>query len=318
MRHLITCMGELLIDFLPIEEAGKTAGFRMFPAGSLLNVAVGIARLDAPAAFAGKVATDFFGRVLRGYAESERIDTRFLLNDTAQSTLAFVAIEDNEPAYSFYGDDAADTRLLPEDLPQAFFDETAILHVGSISLLRGSTPGAVIAACERLKGHALISFDPNIRPGLVHNEAGYRATIDQMLKLADLVKISAADLAWLIPGATPADAAAMLLRHGPALVVVTRGAEGVLALRQGAETPFQVPAFAIILADTIGAGDSFNGGLLSGLLERGVKSREALLQLPAERLQETLRYAAAVAALTCTRPGADPPRREVVEQMLAK
>ncbi|MCU0490671.1 MAG: carbohydrate kinase [Chloroflexaceae bacterium] len=315
MHRLITSLGEILIDFLPIEEGGNTVGFRMFPGGSLLNVAVGTARLGQPTAFAGKVSTDFFGRRLRAYAEGEGIDTRFLLNDEALSTLAFVAIEDNEPAFSFYGEGAADTLLTADELPQALFEETAILHIGSISLLRGSTPDAIETTFGRLKSQALLSLDPNLRPGLVKDEAGYRARLARLTARTDIFKISAADLGWYMPGVPLEEAAAAIAREGPALVVVTQGGKGGLALRPG-EALQAVPIFPVQVADTVGAGDTFNAGMLTGLAERGVYSRESLASLPAAELTEVLRFAAAAAAINCTRAGANPPTRAEVAGML--
>src|SRR5262245_47069216 len=131
MSTFITSIGEILIDFVPIEERGATVGFRMHAGGAPFNVAVGVARLGRPAAFVSKVASDFFGRYLRARVQDEGIDTRFLLDAEAQSTLAFVAMERGEPAYSFYGEGAADTLLTAEELPAALFDETHILHFGS-------------------------------------------------------------------------------------------------------------------------------------------------------------------------------------------
>ena len=315
MAPLITCMGEALIDFLPIVEGGRTIGFRMHPGGSLLNVAVAVARLGQPVALATKLSNDLFGSFLRSYAVAQGIATHWMVDDAAQSTLAFVAEVDGEPAFGFYGDGTADTRLTPADLPESLFAETAILHVGSISLLRGSTPAAVLAAVERLRGRALISIDPNLRPSLVRDELGYRALLDQLFRLSDLVKISAADLGWLMPGVALDAAAQALLAHGPALVVVTRGGDGVLAARPGAVL-LELPAFRVTLADTVGAGDSFNAGLLTRLAELGAATRSGLEQLPATVLSEVLRFATAVAALNCTRPGADPPTRAEVEHFL--
>ncbi len=314
MTRLLTSMGEILIDFLPILADGQTTGFTMHAGGAPYNVAVGMARLGQPTAFAGKVATDLFGRYLRGCAAGEGIDLRFLLDDAGQSTLAFVASEDGEPAYAFYGDAAADTRLTATEVPDALFAETAILHCGSISLLRGSTPAAVLATVERLRGHALISFDPNLRPGLVRDEAAYRALLAQMFALTDIVKVSTMDLGWLLPGRPLEAALADLQAQGPALVVITQGGAGVLALH-GTERR-QVPAFQVPVVDTVGAGDAFSAGLLAGLAERGITSRAALTALPAADLDDTLRFAAAVAALTCTRAGADPPTRTAVRAFL--
>src|SRR5439155_26005042 len=191
----------------------------------------GLARLDRPVAFAGKVADDFFGRYLRAYVEQQGIDTRFLLTETAQSTLAFVAIEGGEPAFAFYGEGAADTLLNAQELPEALFEETSILHFGSISLLLGSTPGAVLSTVERLKGRALLSFDPNLRPGLVRDETAYRELLSRLFALSDIVKLSAADISWLAPGQPVEEYAAGLASQGPALVAVTQGSQGVLAVR---------------------------------------------------------------------------------------
>ncbi|GAB4116689.1 MAG: carbohydrate kinase [Roseiflexaceae bacterium] len=307
MAPLITSMGEILIDFLPMNEAGHTVGFRMFPGGSPLNVAVASARLGQPTAFAGMVARDFFGRYLRQYATSQQIDTRFLLDSDASSTLAFVAIEDNEPSFSFYGEGAADTLLTPALLPDAFYAETRALHVGSISLLRGTTPQAVLAAVEGLRSKALIQFDPNIRPGLIHDAAAYRALIDHLAGMVDIFKISAADLEWLMPGLSLEEAAQRIAAFGPALVIVTQGGKGGLALRDGQR--LRIPAFAITLADTVGAGDTFNGGFLVALAEREALSRQALAELAPDQLSAALRMASAAAALNCTRAGCDPPTR---------
>ena len=164
---LIRCIGEALIDFLPLPGDGRTAGFGMHAGGSSLNVAVAAARLGRPAALAGKVSTDYFGRYLRAYVETEGVDVRWLIPADSPTTLAFVALESGDPVFSFYGQGAADTLLSEVDLPDALFQETTILQVGSISLLRGTTPGSVLAACQRMAGTALISLDPNVRPDLV-------------------------------------------------------------------------------------------------------------------------------------------------------
>lgn len=314
MSHLITCMGEVLVDFLPIEEGGRAVGFRMHAGGSPFNVAVGLARLGQPVAFASKVSTDLFGRYLREHIEAEGISMRFLLASQAPSTLAFVAIEEGEPAYAFYDEGAAHTLLSMEEVPIELFEETTILHFGSISLLRGITPATVLQTARRLKGRALLSFDPNLRPGLVRDPSAYRALLDKLFSLADIVKVSAADLAWLAPGQSIEQAAADLLARGPALVVVTQGGEGVLALRQGSR--IAVPGFSVEVEDTVGAGDAFSAGLLAALAERGVASRSALEEMAAEALESALTFGAAVAAMTCTRQGADPPRRGQVARFL--
>ncbi|HMA33256.1 MAG TPA: carbohydrate kinase [Chloroflexia bacterium] len=316
MTGLVTTMGEILVDFLPQTEAGQLIGFRMHPGGAPFNVAVGVGRLGQPVAFAGKLAGDLFGHYLQAHVVQEGIDTRFLRSGAGQSTLAFVAMENGEPAFAFYGDGAADTRLEAAEIPAALFTETRIFHCGSISLLRGSTPAAVLATAERLHGHALLSFDPNIRPGLVDDAPAYRALLDRLFALADIVKLSAVDLTWLAPGWEAPAIVAEFAQRGPALLLVTQGSQGVLA-RRGADT-WRVPAYPVAVVDTVGAGDAFSAGLLAGLAERGIYSRAQLLALPVADLLATIQFAGAVAALTCTRPGADPPRRAEVMDFLAQ
>jgi fructokinase len=302
MQNLITSMGEILIDFLPIKERNQTVGFLMHPGGAPMNVAVGVARLGQPAAFASKVSLDMFGRFLRDFVAQQGVDSRFMLDTAAQSTLAFVKMTGAEPEYNFYTTATADTLLTIDELPDALFAETRMLHYGSISLLRGTTPAAVLATARRLKGR------------------GYRATLQQAMHLADILKISAADLQWLMPDLRVEEAAARLLALGAALVVVTRGGAGVYALRSqdGGARPLELPAFPVNVVDTVGAGDSFSGGLLASLAERAVFSRTALEALSLDELASCLRFATAVSALTCTRAGADPPDRATVARFLAE
>lgn len=320
MQNLITSMGEILIDFLPIKESGQTVGFLMHPGGAPMNVAIGVARLGQPAAFASKLSSDMFGRFLRDFVIRQGVDARFMLESTAQSTLAFVTMVDSEPEYNFYTTQTADTLLTIDELPAALFEETRILHYGSISLLRGTTVQAVLATVERLKGRALLSCDPNLRPGLIEDETGYRAMLNRAMALADIIKISAADLDWLMPGRSVEDAAAELLRLGPALVVVTRGGAGVYALRSESGTPrsLEIPAFKVPVVDTVGAGDSFSGGLLASLGDRGVVTRAALTALVPDELAYCLKFATAVSALTCMRAGADSPDHPAVTRFLAE
>jgi len=277
---------------------------------------VGVGRLGLPVAFAGKVADDYFGRFLRSYIVAEGIDTRFLTMAAGRSTLAFVAMEDGQPTFSFYGEGAADTLLSVADVPDALLMETAILHVGSISLLSGTTPATVLATVERLKGRALLSLDPNLRPAVVQDELGYRALLQRLFTLVDILKLSDADLAWLMPNVPVEEAIRALLAQGPALVVVTRGAQGARAVRAGASV-VSVAGFSVEVVDTVGAGDTFCGALLARLALHGVVTRAALQDVSGEGLEEMLRFATAAAALNCMRAGANPPRYVEVEQFLA-
>lgn len=322
-RNVITCLGEGLMDMLPFSEEGETVGFRLAPAGSILNVAVGLARLGDPAAFAGKLADDFFGRRIRERLRAEGVRLDYLTMARGHSTLAFVMPPEGasaEPSFAFYGEGAADTLLTLADLPSALFDETAALHVGSISLLRGTTPLTARSVAERLRGRALLSLDPNIRPGLIEDEIGYRTLLDHIIAQTDVLKLSLADLAWLEPGAEredPPEVAARYATRGPALVALTLGDAGAVIVTSGGFVARQV-APSVTVADTVGAGDAFAAGLLDALLARGATTRGALAALTVEQIEEALRWATVVATLTCARPGANPPRREEALALMAR
>lgn len=320
MKNLITCIGEILIDFLPIDSTGTTTGFHMHPGGAPFNVAVGLAHLGHPVAFVSKVSSDYFGRYLLAYAQAQGIDTRCLLTSAAApSTLAFVAIESGEPVFTFYGEGAADALLHLDDIPPACFADTSILHFGGISLLRGTTPATVLSVVEQLQGQALVSFDPNMRPRLIRDEQSYRALLQRFFGLSDVIKISAADCAWLAPDQPVERVATELLAQGAAFVAVTHGSAGVLALRitpAGQIERWHVPAYPVEIRDTVGAGDAFSAGLLAALAKRGVVSRATLVSLAPAEIEAALHFASAVAALTCTRVGANPPMYVDVMQFL--
>ncbi|MGH7419975.1 MAG: carbohydrate kinase family protein, partial [Candidatus Rokuibacteriota bacterium] len=269
-------------------------GFRMHPGGSPFNVAVGLARLGARVEFAAKVSTDFFGRLLLGHLKQEHIGTRFLSRSDAPTTLAFVALDRGDPAFSFYQEGTADTLLDPEDL-SAEIGRCHVLHFGSISLLRDPTASTIAGLVDRLSGGPLLSFDPNIRPAQVRDPPAFRGLIDRLLRAADLVKVSAADLHWLAGGHSGEDAAREILDRGPALVVVTLGVHGCYAASRRISR--HLPAPRVQVVDTVGAGDAFTAGLLSELAGRHVISRETLEAAEPAALEDALRFALAAAAL---------------------
>jgi fructokinase len=338
MNTLVTCMGESLIDFVSLnatdhgESLSGTGGrpedwrkvvpenavntdFRMHSGGSILNVAVGLARLGHHVAFVGKIAEDFFGHQLLLTLKAEGIDTRYLSTTKAQTALAFVAMEKGEPVYSFYGDGTADTLLSADDVPESLYQETALLHVGSISLLRGTTPATILETFERLKGKALLSLDPNIRASLIHDESAYRGLLQRLIALTDILKLSNVDLAWLLPGVSVEESLRHLCELGPALVIITQGQKGVLARSESSQT-IQVSTFPVTVIDTVGAGDTFCAGVLARLADEAILSRESVLALTEQELQAVISFASAAAALNCTREGADPPHRSEVEHYL--
>ena len=293
----VTVLGEAVVDLVQAADGRFTA----HPGGSPLNVAVGLARLGVPATLLARFSTSRFGRQLRTHAETNGVDLRHAVDTDDPATLAIASLGgDGTATYDFYVDGTADWQWRAEELSPALTGR-GILHTGSLAVFL--SPGADRVAdalrAARARG-ALVSVDPNIRPGLIGTPAQARARTEHLVRLAHLVKASEEDVAWLYPDRPVED----VLRHwqqlGVALAVVTLGAGGALAL--SGTRGFRQPAPAVEVLDTIGAGDAFTAGLLAEL-------SRATPGWPDEDVAAALRYAVEVAAVTCTRAGADPPYR---------
>jgi fructokinase len=312
---MIICCGESLIDFIPTEARDGSPAFRPANGGALHNVALALGRLDIPVALAGGISTDFFGEALASGLEANGVSPAFLERLDRPTTLAFVKLEAGEARYAFYDAEAADRHWRLDAMPPLVPD-VAALHFGGISLIRQPAADAYAELMRREAEARVITFDPNIRPGLVQDEAGYRARLHDFFRLAHIIKVSDADLAWLSPGAEEAALAAGWLAAQARLVLVTRGGEGATIHSRGG--PVSRPAIPIKVADTVGAGDAFMAGLLAALHDRGRLSPERLDALTGSDLAEVLDFALAVAAIACSRIGADPPRRADLAEFRAE
>ena len=308
---MIVVCGESLIDLVPVTRGDEPA-YVARAGGSSFNVALGLGRLGAPVGFLGRLSSDPFGRMLRRRLLAGGVDCAFVQEGDEPSTLAIVHLEEgSEPVYAFHGEGAADRLLRVEDLPEALPAEVAALHFGSISMVREPGASAFEALMRREHGGRVLSLDPNVRPSLVGERAAYVARLEGWVALADVVKVSQADLAWLYPATAPDVAAADWLARGPGLVVVTRGHDGAFAL--AASGRVDVAGVAVPVSDTVGAGDAFTSGLLAWLHETGRLDRVRLRAIPADALRTSLVFANRAAAITCTRAGAQPPTRAEME-----
>lgn len=302
---MFLCCGEALIDMIPVSGADGCAAFAPHTGGAVFNTAVALGRLGVRAGFLGGLSQDFLGQMLVDELTASGVDTSLSPRMDCPCTLAFVRLVNGQARYTFYDENTALRALTPDSLP-ALPDRVTGLFLGGISLIAEPCGSAYEALCLREAGRRLIMLDPNIRPGFIADEARYRARLTRMIAGADIVKLSDEDLAWLIPGNAD-DAAKQLLAMGPALVLVTRGAEGAQAWR--AQGGLRVDAPRVQVADTVGAGDTFNAGFLAGLDDLGVGCRETLLALNAAQLAQALELAVRAAAITVSRPGANPPWR---------
>ncbi|WP_333821879.1 carbohydrate kinase family protein [Pinisolibacter sp.] len=303
---MIVVAGEALMD---VYEAGTTPTGSMLDArmgGSPFNVAIGLARLGMPAAFFGGISTGILGdRLARALAE-EGVDLGPAVRLDAPTTLALVGLRPNGvPDYAFYGHGAADRSLALDTLARV--PAASAYHFGSYSMVVEPTASTLLALARRESGRAVISWDPNVRPTVEPDPEVWRALVARMLPLAHLIKVSDEDLSILFPGRDPADVAGEWLAAGVRLVVVTRGGLGGSAWTGAGRV--DRPARQVAVVDTVGAGDTFQAALLTALAEGGHLAPDALGRLAGETLAEILDFAATAAALTCTRRGADLPRR---------
>jgi len=275
-----------------------------------MNCAVSAARLGAKTRFAGTISTDFFGDQIHAHLDRNQVDCTAVTRVPNPSTLAFVKkANDGSARYAFYTEGSADRALTHEHL-SGKIPAGALLQIGSISLIGDPESQAILQAVSAAKDEHIVIFDPNIRLSLINNEADYRARIGRAIETAAIVKTSDEDLEWMFPNTTEEQAVGKLLAAGVHLVVVTRGAQGSSAISM--ESRVNVEAIEVDVSDTIGAGDSYMAALLVWLDEHAIIAREQLAELSEEQRRLMLEFAGKVSAVTCSRVGADPPRREEV------
>ncbi|MGJ8527171.1 carbohydrate kinase family protein [Maritalea sp.] len=301
---MIVCCGEALIDMLPREIGNEGSGYLPVSGGAVFNTAITLGRLGESAGFFTGLSTDLFGQQIDESLKQSKVDASFCKRHDLPTTLAFVKLTDGHAEYAFYDENSAGRMIAEADLP-TFGTDIQALHFGAISLIPDPCGATYEALMAREAKSRVISFDPNIRPGFVKDEATYRARMERMLKHADIIKVSDEDLNWLMPDVGFETAAQQMIADGASIVLMTKGSEGVDAITRTGKV--SVPAQKAVVVDTVGAGDSFNGGLLAGLRRSGVLNKQDLQTIDDTILVKALDLAVNVAAITVSRAGANPP-----------
>lgn len=303
--------GEALMDVYTGEwtATGMTLDARI--GGSPLNVAQGLARLERPVAFLAGLSTDACGERLLASLRAEGVDTSLVLRSDAPSTLSVISVDAaGVPRYAFHGTGAADRQITHDTLP-ALPEAARVLQFGSYALAVEPVGSALRALAARERERRLIAYDPNVRLNVEPDLAHWRAVVEQMVSIAHLVKVSDEDLGLLYPAESPEQVAARWLARGTSLVAVTRGSDGASAWTGAAQAGVPSPLTEVV--DTVGAGDTFQAALLTWLDEHDALTPEALSALDHASLADLLRFAARAAAITCSRRGADMPRRDKLD-----
>ncbi|MEU5219992.1 carbohydrate kinase [Streptomyces sp. NPDC020807] len=288
-------IGECVADIVRA-PAGSGAADRVHAGGSPANVAYGLARLGRDVTLLTQLADDPTGRLIADHLEGAGVRVE-VGGVPARTPSAVVGLDERGQAtYTF------DIAWTWEVGPTPYAPAPAHVHIGSVAAVTEPGATAVLAVTETLRDRATVSYDPNVRPALMGEHGAAVARVERCVALSDLVKASDEDLAWLYPGESPDAVAEHWLGLGPALVLVTRGGDGSLAVTRRETVRADAPA--VTVADTVGAGDSFMSAVLDTLAGRG---RAELGELGGACLAEVLRRAGAAAAVTVSRAGAQPP-----------
>jgi fructokinase len=310
VKRVFVVVGEALVDLVG-QRGGRTLA--VHPGGSPANVALGLGRLGVSVTLMTRLGRDSFGEMIRHHLEASGVRVDGGPAEGFSTSLAVAMLAAGVASYDFRIQwDVGDLSPLPV--------EARCLHTGSLATALAPGHHRVIDLMQREhdRGRVTISYDPNARPALLGEPDRARPDIEHLVTLSDVVKVSDEDLAWLYPGRNDEEIAREWLQSGPALVVVTRGGAGVYALSANVE--LRRGAVPIDLVDTVGAGDSFTSGLLDGLHRAdllGASRRDALAAIDQATLESVTEEAAMIAAITCSRPGADPPTRAELEAALA-
>ena len=294
----VLVVGEALVDLI-VSPGG---GIEAVAGGGPFNIARTVARLGVPCAFGGGVSDDAFGRSIAALLEEDGVATPVSERTGLPTTLALAELDAGGGAtYRFYIDGTSAPDVTLDDLPP--LDGLRVLAVGTLGLVMHPIADTVDAAVAAVGESTLVFVDPNCRPGTIRDDAAYRALLDRLFARADVVKVSGDDLAYLDPDRPGLETAQDIVARGARIVLFTDGADAVRIVT--ADDVVTVPVPAVDVVDTVGAGDSFGGAFLAFWEAEG-RGRDDLGD--ADAVRATVGRAVVVAGITCTRPGANPPR----------
>lgn len=307
---MILCCGETLIDMLPVQDQTGETCYRPHCGGAAFNSAIALGRLGVDVALISGISSDQFGRQLQRELYQSQVDCELAVRTDRPTTLAFVELNDGQASYRFWDQGSAMREIRFQDFSPVP-DHVSLLLFGGISLCNDPIGSSLVMLARSVQKDKLVMLDLNIRPGFAEDETAYRARLDEMISLADVIKLSEEDLDLLYPGNDAQGVKLQRLRsRSSALLLFTRGAQGAVAvMRSGVEVVVAAPEVTVV--DTVGAGDSFNAGFLASLIAQGKLSKSVLQGCEEAESEASLRMAlelaTRVASLSVSRAGANPP-----------
>ena len=303
---MILCCGESLIDMVPEQSVSGDLCFVPKVGGAVFNTAVALGRLSSQVALFTGVSRDFFGKQLEQELQDSQVGTKYLSHQNGPTTLAFVHLENGQATYTFYTENAADTTLLQANSPKPEVEFDA-LFFGGISLCTDPTASTMLNLMRNRSESSVTMLDPNIRPSFISHEPSYRTRLGEMIALSDILKLSDEDLNWLVPDDQDTKAQIeKLIGASNKLVLITKGSEGADAFQAGKKIA-TASSPKVEVKDTVGAGDTFNAGLLHSLTQNRALTKQNCRSPDVLILNEALAYATKAASMTVSRKGANPP-----------
>ncbi len=301
---MIICCGEALIDMLPRETTLGEKGFAPYAGGAVFNTAIALGRLGQPTGFFTGLSDDMMGDILRDTLAASHVDFSFSAVSSRPTTIAFVKLINGQASYAFYDEGTAGRMITEADLP-SLPHKCEALHFGAISLIPEPCGTTYEALMAREYQKRVISFDPNIRPGFITDKQKHLDRLNRMAAMSDIIKFSDEDLEWFGLKGDDDARAGYWLAQGTKLVVITRGAEGATAYTPGFKV--SVPGERVTVVDTVGAGDTFDAGILASFKMQDLLTKEKIAALTEGQVRAALALGAKAAAVTVSRAGANPP-----------
>jgi len=301
---MILCCGEALIDMLPRETTLGEKGFAPYAGGAVFNTAIALGRLGQPTGFFTGISDDMMGDVLRETLAKSNVDYSLAAVSSRPTTIAFVKLVNGQATYAFYDEGTAGRMITEADLP-VLGDDCEAMHFGAISLIPEPCGGTYEALMAREYKKRVISFDPNIRPGFIKDKPKHMDRVARMAAMSDIIKFSDEDLDWFGMQGDHDTLAAHWLNEGAKLVVLTRGADGATGYTKTFKA--NVPSERVTVVDTVGAGDTFDAGILASFKMQNLLTKEKIAALTEDQVKQALALGAKAAAVTVSRAGANPP-----------
>ena len=300
MSNQVWVCGEVLIDLIPDGTERKAV-----VGGGPANTAKALAKLGIAIQFIDGISTDKYGQMVLNQLHKDGVLLDFVKFSDKPTCLAIVSLNSHGGAsYEFVIEGTATFDFSHSWLPDALVVKPSLLHIGTLVTAIEPVASVLFEWASKVSKVAPVVFDPNIRPAVMDNRIEYVKQVERWVGISSAVKVSDDDIYWLYPGEEIDDVTKRWLAMGPELVVVTFGDKGLAGYRKNEK--ISVDAKKVVVADTVGAGDTVGAILVEAIIEDGLE------KLVKDRLASMLDRAAKAAAITVSRTGALPPSKDEI------